>query len=265
MFTLFGEYLLKRDDSVWVGSLITLLEPFGLSEGTVRTALSRMVKKGWLEGRRDGRHAFYSLTERGRRLLEEGTERIFRPERGDTWDGRWLLLAYSIPQGDRRLRDRLRDRLAWLGFGSIGNGVWISPHDVSEEVDRLAEEMGLHERFVAFRAERVAGEGVEEIVGRCWDLDALASRYRSFLGRWHAVRARLDAKAESKERCFTLRFDLIHEYRRFPLEDPYLPRTLLPNPWPGDEAAALFLELRDGLVGPADAYVDTVLAEARAA
>ena len=71
VFTLFGEYLLERSETVWVGTLITLLEPFGLTEGTVRTALSRMVKKGWLEARREGRHAYYSLTPRGRRLLEE--------------------------------------------------------------------------------------------------------------------------------------------------------------------------------------------------
>ena len=46
VFTLFGEYLLERSDSVWVGSLIALLEPFGLTEGGARTVLSRMAKKG---------------------------------------------------------------------------------------------------------------------------------------------------------------------------------------------------------------------------
>jgi len=146
VFTLFGEYFLKRSDSVWVGSLIALLEPFGLTEGTVRTALSRMVKKGWLEARRDGRHAYYSLTPRGRRLLEEGTERIFHPTWPEEWDGYWFLLAYSIAQGNRSLRDRLRDRLAWLGFGSIGNGVWISPHDVGPQVEEVAGGLGLSDR-----------------------------------------------------------------------------------------------------------------------
>ena len=32
VFTLFGEYLLHRPEPVWVGSLISLLETFGLSE-----------------------------------------------------------------------------------------------------------------------------------------------------------------------------------------------------------------------------------------
>jgi phenylacetic acid degradation operon negative regulatory protein len=265
VFTLFGEYLLRRSESVWVGSLITLLEPFGLSEGTVRTALSRMVKKGWLEARREGRHSYYSLTERGRRLLEEGKERIFRPIRRDAWDGRWSLLAYSIPQGNRRLRDRLRDQLAWLGFGSIGNGVWISPREVTDEVQDLAERLALGDRFVCFRGRRVAGEAAEELVARCWDLDTLAERYRDFVERWQAVRDEVVRSLPDSERCFVLRFDLIHEFRRFPLEDPDLPRTLLPDPWAGDAASALFRDLHDRLVGPADDYVTDVLAGALAA
>ncbi len=260
LFTLFGEYLLERADSVWVGSLITLLSPFGLAEGTVRTTLSRMVKKGWLEGRREGRHAFYALTRKGRRLLEEGTERIFRPSRRSSWDGVWFLLAYSIPQDSRRIRDRLRDRLAWLGFGSIGNGVWISPHDVSSQVDDLARSLGLEGHFVGFSARRVTGEDNEALVRRCWDLDALAVRYRDFAERWSPVLREIDQVEPGAERSFTLRFSLIHEFRRFPLEDPYLPRPLLPDPWAGDAAAELFHSLHDRLVGPADAHVEAVLA-----
>ncbi len=44
VFTLYGEYLLHRDEPIWVGSLISLLQPFGLAEAAVRTALSRMAE-----------------------------------------------------------------------------------------------------------------------------------------------------------------------------------------------------------------------------
>ncbi len=39
VFTLYGEYLLHHDEAIWVGSLISLLQPFGLSEGAVRAVL----------------------------------------------------------------------------------------------------------------------------------------------------------------------------------------------------------------------------------
>lgn len=266
VFTLFGEYLLDRTDAVWVGSLISLLEPFGLSEGAVRTALSRMAKKGWLRGIRVGRHSFYDLTPMGRRLLEEGQARIFHPSWDQEWDGRWFLLAYSIPQDVRHLRDRLRDRLAWLGFGSIGNGLWISPHDVATEIEALAEHLGLGDHVACFRAERIGGEPTEELVQRCWDLDGLHLRYEAFADRWESVLKKLDTARSvgpgDAEGSYGLRFDLIHEFRRFPLEDPYLPRRLLPRPWAGDAASDVFLALHDKLVGPADDHVASVLARA---
>lgn len=264
VFTLYGEYLLDRDDPPWVGALITLLQPFGPSEGAVRTVLSRMSGKGWLTTHRIGRHAFYDLTSRGRKLLEEGQARIFHPSWDVPWDEQWFLLAYSIPEDARKLRDRLRDRLAWLGFGSLGNGLWISPHDVEDQVGDLSTQLGIAEHVECFRAKRVAGAPVAELVARCWDLDAVDAHYRAFMDRWGPQLHRLEADAPRSiedEECYTLRFDLIHEFRAFPLEDPYLPRALLPDSWAGEDATRLFHALHDRLVGPADRHVDRVLAD----
>jgi len=302
VFTLFGEYLLSRPGPVWVGSLIALLQPFGLSEGAIRTVLSRMSRKGWLEAERVGRHAFYDLTPRGRRLLEEGRARILHPSWNDSWDGRWLVLAYSIPEDIRPVRDRLRDRLAWLGFGSLGNGLWISPHDVRDEVLELAEEMEIRAHVECFRAERIDVGPVADLVRKCWDLPALNARYARFIREWSplaerfpdgrsheepvagvpaeglvdgtaaealadglSARESVDGKAAgdmADEECYSLRFEVIHEFRRFPLDDPYLPRTLLPDDWHGERATELFHRVHDRLVGPADAYVDRVVEKA---
>lgn len=264
VFTLFGEYLLDVD-TVWVGSLIGLLEPLGLSAGSVRTVLSRMSAKGWLETTRGGKHSFYSLTPKGRALLEEGQSRIFHPAWADEWDGSWLLLAYSLPQDARRKRDRLRDRLAWLGFGSIGNGLWISPRDVAQEVTDLARRMGIADHLVAFRATRIDGRDPSDLVARCWDVDALDAEYLAFAARWEGVLASLGNEPNATTGdadSYVERFQLIHQFRRFPLDDPFLPRPLLPDPWGGDRAAAVFRAVHDRLVGPADRWVDGLLRSA---
>ncbi len=263
VFNLFGEYLRQRGDPAWVGSLIALLKPFGVSEGGVRTVLSRMARKGWLSSRRVGRHSYYDLTPKGRRLLEEGEARIFHPSWDEEWDGRWLLVAYSIPEVRRHLRDRLRTRLAWFGFGPLGNGIWISPHDVEERVAEVAEELGISSHLDCFRARHLAGSD-EDLVTRCWDLPDLDCRYRGFMARWTPELNRC-RDARSRDRMtdadlFALRFLLIGEFREFTLLDPYLPRELLPCEWEGDRAAALFNEVHDVLEGPAERYVDAVLA-----
>jgi phenylacetic acid degradation operon negative regulatory protein len=262
VFTLFGEYLLERSASVWVGSLISLLAPFGLTDGGVRTALSRMAKKGWLSGERIGKNAFYALTPMGRELLVEGQRRIYHPSWASEWDGSWFLLAYSIPQDARRARDRLRDRLAWLGFGSIGNGLWISPHNVATEIRDLSARLDLGDHLICFRAETLE-EDDATLVQRGWDLDVLDQAYRTFIHDWSEVSAELKREEESGpldgKRSYASRFNLIHEFRRFTLDDPFLPRELLPADWAGDPASRLFLDVHDRLAGPADAYVEVVL------
>jgi phenylacetic acid degradation operon negative regulatory protein len=266
VFTLFGEYLLSRRGPIWAGSLIALLQPFGLSEGAVRTVLSRMTRKGWLQSKRSGRNSFYHLTQRGRLLLEEGKARIFHFTWDTPWDGSWFLLAYSIPENRRQLRDRMRDRLAWLGFGSLGNGLWISPHDVREYVHQAARRLGIKDHVECFQGHRVTEMDVCQLVAKCWNLPGVNKTYHAFVERW---RPRLDqcqldmsAGGMSDKACFALRFRLIHEFRRFLLEDPFLPRTLLPTDWSGDRAFEVFHALHDVLVGPADAYVDSVLTAA---
>jgi len=260
VFTLFGEYLLHRRGPIPVRSLIRLLAPFGLSEGAVRTVLSRMAAKRWLSSSPRGH---YGLTARGRKLLEAGEAKILHARWDADWDGQWFLLAYSIPEESRRVRDRLRDRLAWLGFGSLGNGLWISPHDVTGEVNELAAELKLGSRLVCFRGAGVGETDPERLVSACWDLAGINRRYERFIARWAkrftTYRDAVPAGRASLERCYVLRFRLIHEYREFPLLDPYLPRALLPADWGGECAAHLFRVFHEMLLEPADRWVDSVV------
>lgn len=266
VFSLFGEYLLDRSGPVWVGSLIELLAPFGLSENAVRTVLSRMSRKGWLESERRGRTAWYDLTPRGRKLLEAGAARIYHPPRDEPWDGSWHLVTYSIPEEDRELRDRLRVRLTWLGCGSLGGGLWISPHEIAEAVAEAAAELGVEEHVEIFQADHLGLSDADRLVARCWDLSDIHERYTDFIRRHHPgfleARHAASAGGAPPEEAYVRRFELIHEYREFPTIDPFLPRELEPPDWGGECAAWLFEKYRDLLTEPADRYVDRVLSTA---
>lgn len=266
IFTLFGDYLLRRPAPVWAGSLIRLLQPLGMSEAGARTTLSRMSGRGWLHSERVGRHSYYDLTPRGRRLLEAGEDRIYHPDWDRPWEGSWFLLAYSIPEDERMLRDRLRDRLAWLGFGTLRSGLWISPHDVEAEVREIAESLEISSYVECFRATGAAFTDPERLVEQGWDLTAVNERYVAFIDRqlpdFQLCRAETETRSISPEQSFVRRFRLTHEYRDFPLIDPYLPRTLLPDDWAGECAAHLFRTYHDLLSPPAEEYVESILASA---
>lgn len=277
VFTLYGDYLLAREGPVRTGALLILLGKLGLSPTAVRTVLSRMARKGWLTVERSGTRSAYGLTRKGRALLESGRERIYHPPVQDTWDGQWSVVTFSIPEARRTRRDSLRARLAWLGFGSLSNGVWISPHDVGSEIRAIASELKIEKHLELFRGSHVGFSEPADLVRQCWDLEALDRRYAAFLNRWRlqfehcrncglsGASAGIHSPCTAPVDCFRRRFLLVHEYRVFPMDDPFLPRPLLPEGWSGDAAAKLFETYHDVLAEPAERYVAEVCDESDAA
>lgn len=77
IFTIFGDYIRHYGNEIWIGSLIQLLKEFGHNEQSVRAAMSRMNKQGWVEARKIGNKSYYYLTPRGDdRMDEAATEFI---------------------------------------------------------------------------------------------------------------------------------------------------------------------------------------------
>jgi phenylacetic acid degradation operon negative regulatory protein len=266
VFTLYGDYVRHRGGEAWTGSLIELLGLFGVSGQAVRSTLSRMSRKGWLESRRAGRYSFYSQTPKFSQLLEEGAQRIFQP-RHDPWDRHWYLLTYSIPESKRHLRRRLRKRLLWLGFGALHHATWISPRDLQAEVRQITDALRARPYVEFFAAEHRCFASDEEIVARCWNLDQLSDYYATFMSRYdspfqeHQARLAAGGSLEPRE-CFVRRFMLIHEYRFSPYVDPNLPLELLPDDWLGEKATRLFQQYHELLDEKAGVYLDSVLAKA---
>ena len=259
IFVLFGDVIAPRGGQIWAAGLLSLLELLGVSERAARSTLSRMVRKGWLKTRREGRHSLYTLTPKGQRLLAEGGQRIFEPRRRD-WDGRWHLVVYSLPERKRRLRDDLRKRLTWLGFGGAAPGSWISAHDRQAEIEELLNDLKVQPYVHYFSDVRLAIGSDQEIVEACWDLKNLNRRYARFVTKWEPAYARL-ARGEclSPEQCFVQRFWITNEHSEFPRLDPNLPDALLPADWQGDKAASLFTEYRNLLSERANEFLTAML------
>ena len=265
MLTLYGDYLLNRGAEIGIGSLIKLLSNLGLSQQAVRSAVSRMCRAGLLKVRRVGRKSYYSLTEEGHSLLTKGAQRIF--ERKNThWDGTWNIVTYSIPEQKRQARDRLRLELTWMGYGSLSEATWISPYDLTKEVENLADRLQVKDYVQIFQARSQGFTDPKKIVSLGWDLSRIHEKYASFIEKYqpklegHLRRLRASAPIEPSE-CFVERFSLIHEYRKLPFFDPDLPTELLPENWLRPKAAALFREYRDLLADKANKYFDSVFGE----
>jgi phenylacetic acid degradation operon negative regulatory protein len=264
IFTLFGDYISHRGDTVWIGALIELLQALGTSEQAVRSTASRMARKGWLHTARRGRVSYYSMTPRMAGLLQKGSQQIYYPAQ-DAWDGHWYLLTYALSDNLEDVRHELRKRVSWLGFGRLGNGTWISPRDRHAELLEILQSLNIKQCADYFRADHVLPADNGSLVQRCWDLAGLNQRYHSFIQK-HQPQFERDCLTEQNggtlgpEYVFRQRFWLVHEYRYFPFSDPYLPHELLPEDWLGRSAINLFRAYHDLLRDKANAYVDEVLA-----
>ena len=251
LFDLYGDHLRTRGAQAPVASLVRLLAPLGIAAPAVRTAISRMVRQGWLAPVRLAGGPGYALTPQASRRLDEAAERIYR--HGDPqWDGQWHVLIVERVR-DRARRDRVRAALHYLGYAPLGDTTWISPR-ASVELDALLVAERLRaERFHASYAGDPGG-----LLERAWDLDQLARTYR----RWLATASELVAGVSpdaTDEVVFALRSTLVHEWRKFLFSDPGLPASLLPAQWPGHEAADLFRAESARLLPAAARFVDCCL------
>lgn len=234
LLTVLGEFVLPSGSAVWTGALVGALAEVGVEEKAARQALARTAAERLLESERHGRRVRWHLTPAGTRLLAEGTDRIYGFGRGVAdWDGRWLVLAVSVPEAQRQLRHRLRTRLTWAGLGSPLPGLWVTPDTTKEkEVAATVEELGVEGHSFTGPYGELGDQ--QRLVHSAWPLDDVGQRYAGFLHDHAAVEVATPAEA------FRYQVRLVQQWRRFPFLDPSLPAALLPPTWPGPAAAELF-------------------------
>jgi phenylacetic acid degradation operon negative regulatory protein len=148
------------------------------------------------------------------------------------------------------VRHQLRTRLAWAGFGSLGGGVWLTPHTEREAEVAAA----INDEPDAEATSFVAGLGSfgspASVVAQAWDLDAVRAHYETFNSDFYG------ARSSTPEACFRMQTQLVHAWRKFPFLDPDLPAELLPAGWPRQRAQKLFLDLHRRWQGPARAHFE---------
>ena len=242
IITVFGDAIVPRGGSVWLGTLLEFFEMLDIDASVVRTAMSRLAADGWFERERVGRNSFYRLVQKGRLTFDIATRHIYDSPPSD-WTGRFELLLI----GNGEDRDASREALKNAGFGSPLPGVWIAPSGVPVP----------EEAANAIRLEVSAeDDSGRRLLSASWPLERTADAYLKFMKTFAPLRALLERDTLSDADAFTARILLIHHYRRVVLRDPLLPMALLPKDWPGRAARALCGEIYRALLGASEQWLD---------
>src|SRR4029078_1326521 len=167
VITMFGDAIVPRGGSVWLGTLLAFFETLDIDASVVRTAMSRLTADGWFEREKVGRNSFYRLVPRERHTFDIATTHIYGAPASD-WTGRFELLLISNG-GDR---DVAREALKNAGFGSPLPGVWVAPSGVP-----IPEEAA-----PAIRLEVSAeDDSGRRLLSESWPLDRTADAYQKFM------------------------------------------------------------------------------------
>ena len=167
----------------------------GLGGGrSARPSRGCLAKAGWSPAN-EGNRAFYAVTERGRRRIEDLSPRIYGPV--VEWDGRWRMLDLH----DRRSQPRAAGSPAQrTGRARMGAALGFDLDFARRRVDGRAGS-GRGRRCASVRcisspASIAARCTDRELLETCWDIEAIASQYRDF----SAVTSRASRSSAQPER-----------------------------------------------------------------
>lgn len=257
--TFFGAHGRELDGWISVADLVRLMNELDVDAPAVRSAVSRLKRRGLLEARRVAGAAGYTLSEHARGILAEGDRRIFGRRVAAPTD-EWVTVVFSVPESERHKRHQLRSRLTWLGFGTITPGVWIAPAHLTDDVRATLERLEVTEYVTLFHSTHLGFGDTRDAVAQWWDLDGLRELYDAFLEVHEPVLARWKRRrTTADELAFADHLRAVDAWRRMPYLDPGLPTELLPRGWRGSHAAGVFFELHARLREPALRHVRAVV------
>lgn len=243
IITFYGDALLPRGNSVWLGTLLSFFKELDVAEGVVRTAMSRLAADGWIERNRVGRNSYYRLAEKGMATFANAAERIYHP--GNPMPASGYTMVMLPPRDDRQA---VQAALEDAGFGSPSPNNWIAP------AGRSVPEAAKGEIVLSVSGEH---DDLGVLASRAWPLDDLAGHYRHFIEVFRPLLEVLEGGVKpSDAEAVVARILLIHEFRRIVLRDPNLPGDLLPPDWPGAVARRLCSALYVRLAPASERWLD---------
>ncbi|MFI6496059.1 PaaX family transcriptional regulator C-terminal domain-containing protein [Nonomuraea typhae] len=187
--------------------LVRIGELFGIAEGTVRVALSRMVAAGDLV-QEDGRYTLSArLIERQARQDES------RDPHPRDWDGMWEVAVVTAERRAPADRAAFRHAMGALRLAELREGTWMRPANLLREWPES----------VSAQCTRIDGRPRRDPTPLLWDLDGWAAEARQLERALETA----DGLAEG--------FIVSAAVLRHLLKDPLLPAGLLPADWPGAE------------------------------
>jgi len=115
-----------------------------IDKRTAERAIASLYESRLIEERKnpDGATTLI-LCEEGKRRALTYQIQAMKIKRPKTWDKKWRVVIFDIPEDEREARDSLRGHLSRIGFYKLQQSVAVYPFDCRDEIDFLIELHGI--------------------------------------------------------------------------------------------------------------------------
>ncbi len=210
-----------------------------------KSSLNLLIKDGVIEKDENAELGSDKKSKGRYRLTEKGWGELsltfpFLRYLRDTWDGKWRILSYEIPEKKRDLRDRLRRSVSGWGLGPWHRSFWLTPHPIVENARELVKGKDEEQYVQIFESEHVFGDR-EILIEKVWGKKALEEKYRELFRVWHDTLSKDVDKLEKLAIVVKKYIDVLRY-------DPGLPKELVGESWIGFESYTIYKEIRSILL-----------------
>lgn len=239
-----GEFVLDRHtDPLRASVILEVMEGAGVAAPATRATLDRMTTRGLLQRRRRGREIEFELTRESEAVLREGGQRVRATAPFSAHGAGWTLVTFTLSEGQRTLRHRLRAALTWAGFAPLRDGLWLAPGeiDLATTLDPLRDDLPAGS-ITAFRAREISEFSIVESVRSAWDIEAIRAAHLAFIGTWGRAGA-----TDGTDNPISAHMMLVADWLALLRTDPRLPREFMDDDWPAERSYAVYRARRSEL------------------
>lgn len=124
------------------------------NQSRARQYIKQLKKNGLIKETGLKRKKVFSLTKKGRERIEKHNINELSLK-GDTWDGKWRVVIFDIPEQQKKARDALHRKFKRLGMRQLQKSVFVYPFPCKEEIDFVSDFFGVH-RHILYLESKIA-------------------------------------------------------------------------------------------------------------
>lgn len=99
--------------------------------------LYRLEKSDFIKRVLFGKERYIELTKKGKERVGRELVKSISIKLPNSWDYKWRMVIFDIPENKKSIRDFLAKRLKLLGFKSLQKSVFVFPFECKQEIGRI--------------------------------------------------------------------------------------------------------------------------------